>query len=69
MLGLPVLGSGLDDFVRYVLPALARRGYHDLALRGTTLRDHLGLPYRESRHVRARQSAGMTASSDAVSAV
>jgi FMN-dependent oxidoreductase (nitrilotriacetate monooxygenase family) len=54
MLGLPVVGSGLDDFVQHLLPVLAERGYHDMAQRGTTLRDHLGLPYRESRYARAR---------------
>ncbi|HEV7368113.1 LLM class flavin-dependent oxidoreductase, partial [Arenibaculum sp.] len=52
MLGLPVVGSGLDDFVEHVLPVLAARGYHDMALRGATLRDHLGLPFRENRHAR-----------------
>jgi FMN-dependent oxidoreductase (nitrilotriacetate monooxygenase family) len=52
MLGFPVLGSGLDDFVRHVLPVLAARGYHDVEQRGATLRDHLGLPYRESCYAR-----------------
>lgn len=52
MLGFSVLGSGLDDFVQYVLPVLAARGYHDVELRGATLRDHLGLPYRESCYAR-----------------
>jgi FMN-dependent oxidoreductase (nitrilotriacetate monooxygenase family) len=52
MLGFPVLGSGLDDFVQHVLPVLAARGYHDVEQRGSTLRDHLGLPYRESCHAR-----------------
>lgn len=50
ILGFPVLGQGLDDFIRHVLPVLQERGYHDPVLRGTTLRDHLGLPFRESRH-------------------
>ena len=57
MLGFPVLGSGLDDFVQHVLPVLAARGYHDMAQRGTTLRDHFGLPYRESRYAQASQPA------------
>jgi FMN-dependent oxidoreductase (nitrilotriacetate monooxygenase family) len=52
MLGFPVLGSGLDDFVRHVLPVLAARGYHDVEQRGSTLRDHLGLPYGESCYAR-----------------
>ena len=58
MLGFPVVGSGLDDFVQHVLPVLAERGYHDMAQRGATLRDHFGLPYRESRYAGARQPAG-----------
>lgn len=56
MLGLPVLGSGLDDFVQYVLPELAARGYHDMVQRGTTLREHFDLPYRESRYARTAQT-------------
>lgn len=50
MLVLPVVGFGLDDVIRHLLPALAARGYHDAAPGGTTLRDRLGLPYRESRY-------------------
>jgi alkanesulfonate monooxygenase SsuD/methylene tetrahydromethanopterin reductase-like flavin-dependent oxidoreductase (luciferase family) len=50
ILGFPVLGQGLDDFIRHVLPVLQERGHFDPVLRGTTLRDHLGLPYRESRY-------------------
>jgi hypothetical protein len=57
MLGLPVIGFGLDDFVKHVLPALAERGYHDMAQAGVTLRQHLNLPYRESRYVQAAQAA------------
>lgn len=62
MLGFAVVGSGLDDFVEHVLPLLRARGYHDTALRGTTLRDHFGLPYRESRYARARHPEPMSAS-------
>jgi alkanesulfonate monooxygenase SsuD/methylene tetrahydromethanopterin reductase-like flavin-dependent oxidoreductase (luciferase family) len=57
MLGFPVTGSGLDDFARHVLPLLAARGYHDMAQRGATLREHFGLPYRESRHARTPSPA------------
>ncbi|MFL6622573.1 MAG: LLM class flavin-dependent oxidoreductase [Sulfurifustaceae bacterium] len=59
MLGLPVVGSGLDDFVKYVLPILAERGYHDMTQRGSTLREHFGLPFCESRYARAKQPAGL----------
>jgi FMN-dependent oxidoreductase (nitrilotriacetate monooxygenase family) len=50
MLVLPVLGFGLDDFIRHVLPVLAARGHHDPAPGDATLRGRLGLPYRESRY-------------------
>jgi FMN-dependent oxidoreductase (nitrilotriacetate monooxygenase family) len=38
------LPDGLEDFVRLVVPELQRRGLHRTAYRGTTLREHLGLP-------------------------
>lgn len=61
MLGFPVVGFGLDDFVQHVLPVLAERGYHDMAQRGTTLREHFGLPFRESRHAQAKAHGGRDA--------
>ncbi|MBM7047340.1 LLM class flavin-dependent oxidoreductase [Rhizobium lusitanum] len=51
ILGFPVIAEGFDDFSKYVLPILTSRGYFDPELKGETLRDHLGLPFRESRHV------------------
>jgi len=51
ILGFPVIGEGFDDFAKHVLPILTKRGYFDPELKGETLRDHLGLPFRESRHV------------------
>jgi FMN-dependent oxidoreductase (nitrilotriacetate monooxygenase family) len=50
ILGFPVIAEGFDDFSRHVLPILERRGYFDPVLKGETLRDHLGLPFRESRY-------------------
>ncbi|VWB26188.1 monooxygenase [Burkholderia aenigmatica] len=50
ILGFQVQTEGLDDFVRYVIPALEARGRYDRALPGATLRDHLGLPRRASRY-------------------
>ncbi|MFS8046454.1 LLM class flavin-dependent oxidoreductase [Rhizobium sp. BR 314] len=50
ILGFPVIGEGFDDFAKYVLPILTSRGYFDPELKGDTLRDHLGLPFRESRY-------------------
>jgi FMN-dependent oxidoreductase (nitrilotriacetate monooxygenase family) len=51
ILGFPVIAEGLDDFVELVLPILQERGYFDPELKGETLRDHLGLPYRQSVYV------------------
>lgn len=50
ILGFPVIAQGFEDFAKYVLPILEQRGYFDPVLKGETLRDHLGLPYRESRY-------------------
>ncbi|MFP3600209.1 hypothetical protein, partial [Chryseobacterium sp. SIMBA_029] len=49
-LGFPVIAEGFDDFAHHVLPILQRRGYFDPKLKGETLRDHLGLPFRTSRY-------------------
>lgn len=50
ILGFPVIAEGLDDFARLVLPILEERGRFDPNLKDGTLRDHLGLPFRESRY-------------------
>ncbi len=57
VLGFPVIGQGLDDFVELVIPVLEERGVYDRNLPGTTLRDHLGLPRRESRYATATDAA------------
>ncbi|MEV6129574.1 NtaA/DmoA family FMN-dependent monooxygenase [Streptomyces violaceusniger] len=41
--------GGLDDFVERVVPLLQERGVFRTAYTGTTLRDHLGLPYPGER--------------------
>jgi FMN-dependent oxidoreductase (nitrilotriacetate monooxygenase family) len=56
ILGFPVIAQGFDDFATHVLPILHERGYFDPALKGETLRDHLGLPYRESRYATPSES-------------
>ncbi|APG93451.1 LLM class flavin-dependent oxidoreductase [Sinorhizobium americanum] len=48
ILSFPVIAEGLDDFIRLVIPILQERGLFDPHLEGQTLRDHLGLPRRES---------------------
>lgn len=50
ILGFPVIAEGLDDFAAHVFPVLEKRGYFNPVAEGETLRDHLGLAYRESRH-------------------
>ncbi|MFJ5369024.1 LLM class flavin-dependent oxidoreductase [Bosea sp. CER48] len=50
ILGFPVIGQGLDDFVELIIPVLEERGVYNRNLPGATLRDHLGLHRRESRH-------------------
>ena len=50
ILGFPVLGQGLDDFIAHVIPALEARGRYRRELDGRTLRDHLGLPCKASRY-------------------
>ena len=57
ILGLPVLSQGLDDFVEHVIPVLEARGRYRRELPGRTLRDHLGLPRKASRHAQAAQPA------------
>ena len=50
ILGFQVIAEGFEDFSTHVLPLLEARGYFNPVLQGRTLRDHLGLPYRESRY-------------------
>lgn len=50
ILGFPVLGQGLEDFIEFVIPVLEVRGRYRRELPGQTLRDHLGLPRKASRH-------------------
>lgn len=40
----PTIPGGVEDFVRWVVPELQRRGVFRKEYAGTTLREHLGLP-------------------------
>ena len=40
----PTIPGGVEDFVRFVVPELQRRGIFRREYEGTTLREHLGLP-------------------------
>lgn len=57
ILGFPVLGPGLDDFIEFVVPVLEARGRYSRELPGQTLRDHLGLPRKASRYETAADPA------------
>ncbi|KAF1030076.1 MAG: putative monooxygenase MoxC [Burkholderia plantarii] len=50
ILGFQVQAEGFEDFVNYVIPALEARGRYSRELAGSTLRENLGLPRRESRY-------------------
>lgn len=45
-----VFGEIFEDFIDKVLPILVERGYYDLEYTGETLRDELGLKYKENRY-------------------
>ncbi|WP_206935203.1 LLM class flavin-dependent oxidoreductase [Roseococcus thiosulfatophilus] len=49
MIAAPVVPTGLERFIRLVVPELRRRGLFRTAYEGTTLRDHLGLPRPANR--------------------
>lgn len=57
ILGFPVIAEGLEDFAQFVLPILQERGYFYPQLQGSTLRDHLGLPYRQSVYTTSDREA------------
>lgn len=45
-----VFGEIFEDFIDKVLPILVERGYYDLEYTGETLRDELGLKFKENRY-------------------
>ncbi len=57
VLSFQVITEGLDDFVEHVLPLLEARGRHSSQLAGKTLRDHLDLPFKESRYKQSGEGA------------
>lgn len=54
--------SQFRRFVNEVIPILQERGLHRADYTGTTLREHLGLPFIENRHVRAAGAEKKTSS-------
>ncbi|MBU2959852.1 LLM class flavin-dependent oxidoreductase [Citreicella sp. C3M06] len=57
MITFPVIPSTLTDFVEKVVPILQQRGIFREEYTGSTLREHLGLPRPENRHVMAQKAA------------
>lgn len=54
---LPYVPEPLENFVKFVVPELQRRGLYRTAYEGRTLRENLGLASPQNRHTQARQSA------------
>ncbi|MFT3926952.1 MAG: LLM class flavin-dependent oxidoreductase [Myxococcales bacterium] len=48
-----LLPDDLEDFIRLVVPELQRRGIFRTEYAGTTLREHLALPFPQHPHARA----------------
>ncbi|WP_349743646.1 LLM class flavin-dependent oxidoreductase [Roseateles cavernae] len=61
ILGFPVQAQGLQDFIAHVLPVLEARGRYRRELPGATLREHLGLPRKASRHAGRPDATAATA--------
>ncbi|NTT84954.1 LLM class flavin-dependent oxidoreductase [Tabrizicola fusiformis] len=55
ILGFAVQAEGLADFLNLVVPELEARSRYSRDLPGKTLRDHLGLPFKVSRHRTAQR--------------
>ncbi|MGW7889054.1 LLM class flavin-dependent oxidoreductase [Staphylococcus xylosus] len=51
-----IYGAVYEEFLENVLPILEEKGYYDKAFHGETLRDHLGLPFKENRYTQSKQS-------------
>lgn len=47
-----VLGDFFHDFIDKVIPILVGKGYYDTSYEGKTLRDELGLPFKENRYTK-----------------
>lgn len=60
----PVLAEALDDITRLVLPVLAERGYWHPASGSQTLRQRLGLPFKENRYVQKSEGQAVEVQSN-----
>ena len=57
ILGNGTPAMGIPNFIEMVVPVLQKRGVFRTEYEGGTLRDHLGLPFPENVHTRARRAA------------
>ncbi|RIP37361.1 LLM class flavin-dependent oxidoreductase [Staphylococcus gallinarum] len=45
-----IYGPIYDDFINEIIPRLERRGYYHQGYKGKTLRENIGVPYKENRY-------------------
>ncbi|WP_409328340.1 LLM class flavin-dependent oxidoreductase [Staphylococcus saprophyticus] len=45
-----IYGAVYDEFINHVLPILEQKGYYTQEYQGDTLRDHIGIPFKENRY-------------------
>jgi FMN-dependent oxidoreductase (nitrilotriacetate monooxygenase family) len=57
ILGLGTPAMGIANFIELVVPVLQKRGLFRTEYEGSTLREHLGLPFPQNVHTRARAEA------------
>ncbi|MGE8081051.1 LLM class flavin-dependent oxidoreductase [Peribacillus loiseleuriae] len=52
-----VLGNLYTDFIEHVIPNLEEKGYYNRNYEGETLRNHLGLSFKENRYANKRETS------------
>ncbi|MEN0644536.1 LLM class flavin-dependent oxidoreductase [Alkalicoccobacillus gibsonii] len=57
--GSPLLNDGLHLFIEKVLPILQEKGIAQTDYAGSTLRENLGLPFKQNRHTKTISKAGV----------
>lgn len=45
-----IYGAVYDEFINHVLPILEQKGYYTQEYQGDTLRDRIGIPFKENRY-------------------
>ena len=51
-----IYGPIYDDFINEILPRLEQQGYYHQGYKGKTLRENIGVPYKENRY--SKQTIG-----------